>query len=242
MNVRRTLLSVNTLLAVLAIFALFVCTGDLAKDVVDSYKGYLDYREMLVFLSTFLVVGLFVQDWHTQFWRLLTVRMPIRRYARNVFLWVWITTLCTAMLGQWLYIAYLRCKLPMLSEVVYSQPWQYDFLGEILLFDHPYGYLVAQTLCASLVCSSLAVLALLISVGIPDRLAAGFAPLMLYYLSAYGGSILRVPYYLSMDYQLVGHLIGVPRTDVLIMSMHVAIPLVCLPIFTHAVERRCENA
>lgn len=100
MNVRRTLLSVNTLVAVLAIFALFVCTGDLAKDVVDSYKGYLDYREMLVFLSTFSVVGLFVQDWHTQVWRLLTVRMPIRRYARNVFLWVWITTLCTAMLGN----------------------------------------------------------------------------------------------------------------------------------------------
>ena len=78
--------------------------------------------------------------------------------------------------------SYLRCKVPVLSEITYTQPWEFDFLGEVLLYAHPYWYLFAQTLCASLVCSTLAVLALLISVKVPDRLATGFAPLILYYL------------------------------------------------------------
>lgn len=242
MNVRRTLLSKNTPIAVLAIFLLFSFTGVVAQDVVNSYKVGSDYQEMLIFLSAFPAVGIFVQDWHTQFWRLIAVRMPIRKYARNVFIWVWITTLCTAMLGQWLYIFYLRCQVPVLSEITYTQPWEFDFLGEVLLYEHPYWYLFAQTLCASLVCSTLAILALLISVKIPDRLAAGFAPLILYYLFSFGLEIIKAPYWLRLDYQLIGYLTGTTGTDMLIMAMHLTIPILSLLIFTFAVERRCNDA
>lgn len=242
MNVRRTLLSKNMPIAVLAIFALFTYTGVVAQDVVNSYKVGSDYREMLIFLSAFPAVGIFVQDWHTQFWRLVAVRMPVRKHARKVFVWAWITTLCTAMLGQWLYIFYLRCKVPVLSDITCTQPWEFDFLGDILLYEHPYWYLFAQTLCASLVCGTLAVLALLISVKIPDRLAAGFAPLILYYFFSFGLEIVKAPYWLRPDYQLIGYLTGATGTDMLIMALHLAIPLLCLPIFTLAVERRCSDA
>ena len=242
MNIRRTLLSMNTLIAVLAIFVLFTLTGVVAQDVVNSYKIGSDYREMLIFLSAFPAVGIFVKDWHTQFWRLVTLRMPIQKYARNVFSWVWITTLCTAMLGQWLYILYLRCKVPVLCDITYTQPWEFDFLGEILLYDCPYWYLFAQTLCASMVCGSLAVLSLLISVKLPDRVAVGFAPLILYYFFTFGLEIVNVPYCLHLDNQLIGYLTGTLWTDMLVMSIHLMVPLLSLPIFVLDVERRCNNA
>lgn len=242
MYIRRTLLSMNTLIAALVIFALFTFTGVVAQDVVNSYKVGSDYREMLVFLSAFPAVGVFVQDWHTQFWRLLAVRMPIQRYARRIFVWVWITTLCTAMLGQWLYIFYLQYKVPVLSDITYTQPWEFDFLGQILLYDHPYWYLLAQTLCASLVCGSLAVLSLLVSVKLPDRLVVGFAPLILYYFLSFGLEIARFPHFLRLDHQLIGYLTGTPWVDMLIMSTHLVIPLVILPMFVVAVEGRCSNA
>lgn len=242
MNARRTLLSIKFPFGALSIFFLYLLTGVAEGDVINSYKIGTDYREMLIFLSACPAAGLFAQDWKSGFWRPVAVRIPMRRYAAGLLFWAWLTTVFTCLTGQWLYIFYLSCRLPLLDEITYTQPWISDFLGRVFLYDHPYLYLAAQTLCASLVCGTFASAALLTSTLIPDRLIAHFAPLILYYFFCFGMEFLKIPYQFRPDYQLIGYLTDNPPVDILIMTAHIGLLLAMLPLFVWAVERRCGNA
>ena len=117
MFAKRTLFSISVPLASIAILVLYVSTGVIAQDVVNSYKIGTDYREMMVFMAAFPAVAIFARDWTTRFWRLVALRMPVKKYASKMLLWVWITTICTALIGQWLYILYLRSRVPLLTEI-----------------------------------------------------------------------------------------------------------------------------
>jgi hypothetical protein len=241
MIVRRALLSIKVPLSALAIFLLYLLTGAAEGDVINSYKIGTDYREMLIFLSACPAVSLFAQDWKSNVWRPIAVRISMRRYAAGLLLGVWLTTLLTAMAGQWAYILYLHRSLPILGEITFTQPWASDILGGVLLYRHPYLYLAVQTLCAALVCATFASTALWVSALIPDRLIAHFAPLVLYYTVCFGVEFLKIPYPFGPDYQLIGYLTDDPGTDALIMSAHLALPLVILPLLSRTIERRCGH-
>ncbi len=242
MNIRRTLCSFRVPAAALGIFVLYLLTGSQAKDVVNSYKVGTDYREMLIFLAALPAVSIFARDWNSRFYRMITTRTSLFRYSISLLICVWLTAVCTALIGQWIYILYLRWQLPLITEITYTQPWEFDYLGDILLYNTSYLYLLAQTVCTAVVCGLFAVLGLFVSVAIPDKLTAYFSPLILYYAVTFSMDMLSAPHYLRPDYQIIGYLMSDPLKDTLLLSINLFIPLIAIPLYAASMERRCGNA